>query len=126
MLMALLLGIEVHFLGEEGPCKAGVEFTARTVLRFGVALMGVRISAELVVDLGAYLIAVVLAGVILTILFGLFLNWGWRFGLLTGCSVAICCASAAMAISAVLRLCCTKPLLIGLPLAPDGFILRLR
>lgn len=106
MLMALLLGIAFHFLAEEGPCKAGVEFTATTVLRFGVALMGVRISSELVVDLGAYLIALVVAGVILTILFGLFtarlLNLGWRLGVLTGASVAICGASAAMAISAVL------------------------
>lgn len=106
MLMALLLGIAFHFLTEEGPCKPGVEFTARTVLRFGVALLGARISVELMVGLGAELIFVVIAGVILTILFGLLgarmLNRGWRFGLLTGGSVAICGASAAMAISAVL------------------------
>lgn len=106
MLMALLLGIAFHFLAEKATCKAGIEFTARAVLRFGIVLMGVRISAELLADLGAYLIAVVVAGVILTILFGLFaarlLQRGWRFGLLTGGSVAICGASAAMAISAVL------------------------
>ncbi len=42
MLMALLLGIAFHFLAEDsgGACKAGIEFTARTVLRFGVALLG--------------------------------------------------------------------------------------
>jgi len=108
MLMALLLGIAFHFLAEEGAgdCKPGIEFTARTVLRFGVALLGARISVELMIGLGADLIAVVVAGVILTILFGLLgarlLGRGWRFGLLTGGSVAICGASAAMAISAVL------------------------
>ncbi|UWQ93657.1 YeiH family protein (plasmid) [Aliisedimentitalea scapharcae] len=108
MLMALLLGIAFHFLAEEehGSCKAGIEFTARTVLRFGVALLGARISVELMIGLGPRLIAVVVAGVILTILFGLLgarlLGRGWRFGLLTGGSVAICGASAAMAISAVL------------------------
>ena len=108
MLMALLLGIAFHFLAEDdaGDCKAGIEFTARTVLRFGVALLGARISVELMIGLGSQLIAVVIAGVILTILFGLLgarlLGRGWRFGVLTGGSVAICGASAAMALSAVL------------------------
>lgn len=106
MLMALLLGIAFHFLAEEGPCKPGIEFTARSVLRFGVALLGVRISAELMVGLGADLIGLVIVGVVATILFGLLaarlLGRGWRFGVLTGGSVAICGASAAMAISAVL------------------------
>ena len=106
MLMALLLGIAFHFLSEEGACKPGIDFTARTVLRFGVALLGARISVELIVGLGPQLIFVVIAAVILTLLFGLvaarLLGRGWRFGLLTGGSVAICGASAAMAISAVL------------------------
>ncbi|MFY0620266.1 MAG: YeiH family putative sulfate export transporter [Pelagimonas sp.] len=106
MLMALLLGIAFHFLSEEGKCRAGIEFTARSVLRLGVALLGARISVELMVGLGAELIAVVIGGVLATIAFGLLgarlLGRGWRFGLLTGGSVAICGASAAMAISAVL------------------------
>lgn len=106
MLMALLLGIAFQFLSEEGPCKPGIEFTARSVLRLGVALLGARISIELIVGLGPELVFVVVAAVILTILFGLLAAWalgrGWRFGLLTGGSVAICGASAAMAISAVL------------------------
>ncbi|MFU1479674.1 YeiH family protein [Roseovarius sp. C7] len=106
MLMALLLGIAFHFLSEEDACKPGIEFTARTVLRFGIALLGARISVELMIGLGAQMVAVVVAAVVLTILFGLLgarlLKRGWRFGLLTGGSVAICGASAAMAISAVL------------------------
>ncbi|MCP4823713.1 MAG: YeiH family putative sulfate export transporter [Shimia sp.] len=108
MLMALLLGIAFHFLAEEegNSCKPGIEFTARTVLRIGVALLGARISVELMIGLGPRMIAVVVAAVFLTILFGLvaarLLGRGWRFGLLTGGSVAICGASAAMAISAVL------------------------
>ncbi len=106
MLMALLLGIALHFLAEEGPCKTGIEFTARTVLRLGVALLGARISVELLVGLGAEMIALVIGGVIATILAGLIgarlVKRDWSFGLLTGGSVAICGASAAMAISAVL------------------------
>ena len=106
MLMALLLGIAFHFLAEEGRCVPGIEFTAKMVLRFGVALLGARISLELLIGLGPELIALVVLGVILTILLGLLgarlLGRGWRLALLTGGSVAICGASAAMAIAAVL------------------------
>ncbi len=106
MLMALLLGIAFHFLAEEGRCVPGIALTSRTVLRIGVALLGARISVELLIGLGPKLIGLVVAGVVLTILFGLLgarmLGRGWRFGLLTGGSVAICGASAAMAIAAVL------------------------
>ncbi|MEO9781966.1 MAG: YeiH family protein [Sedimentitalea sp.] len=106
MLMALLLGIAFHFLAEEGRCVPGIALTSRTVLRIGVALLGARISVELLIGLGPELITLVVAGVILTILFGIVgakvLGRGWRFALLTGGSVAICGASAAMAIAAVL------------------------
>lgn len=106
MLMALLLGIALQFLSAEETCRVGIDFTARAVLRFGVALLGARISLELLAGLGLGLIAMLVAGVLLTIGFGLlaarFLGRGWRFGLLTGGAVAICGASAAMAISAVL------------------------
>ena len=106
MLMALLLGIAFHFLAEEGKCVAGINFTAKTVLRFGVALLGARISIELLIGLGINLLLLVILGVIATILISLLaarlLNRGWRIALLTGGSVAICGASAAMAIAAVL------------------------
>lgn len=106
MLMALLLGIAFHFLAEEGNCVLGIEFTAKTVLRLGVALLGARISIDLIMGLGVELIGIVVLAVALTCGFGLaaarLLNRGWRLGLLTGGSVAICGASAAMAISAVL------------------------
>ena len=106
MLMALLLGIAFHFLAEEGRCVAGIALTSRTVLRIGVALLGARISVELLIGLGPKLIGLVVAGVALTIIVGLIgaklLGRGWRFALLTGGAVAICGASAAMAIAAVL------------------------
>lgn len=106
MLMALLLGIAFHFLAEDGICVPGIEFTAKTVLRGGVALLGARISVDLMLGLGANLIIALVLAVILTIFFGVvaarLLGRDWRFGLLTGGAVAICGASAAMAISAVL------------------------
>ncbi len=106
MLMALLFGIAFHFLAEEGRCVPGIAFASRTVLRLGVALLGARISVELLIGLGPALIGLVVAGTACTILFALalapLLGRGWRFALLTGGAVAICGASAAMAIAAVL------------------------
>ena len=107
MLLALLLGLALNFLAEEGTRTApGVALTARSVLRLGVALLGARISVDMLAGLGGPAIGLVIAGVILTILFGLIaarvVGRGWRFALLTGGSVAICGASAAMAIAAVL------------------------
>ena len=106
MLMALLLGIAFHFLAEEGRCVPGIEMTAKKILRIGVALLGVRISVGLLIDLGPTTIFLIVAAVVLTIVFGLvgarLLGRGWRLALITGGSVAICGASAAMAIAAVL------------------------
>ncbi|CAN0581614.1 unnamed protein product, partial [Ectocarpus sp. 12 AP-2014] len=106
MLMALLLGISLNFLGEEDRTRPGVHFGAQSVLRLGVALLGARISVELLMALGLPLILLVVCGTILTILFGILLsrvlNEDWQFGLLTAGSVAICGASAAMAIGAIL------------------------
>lgn len=44
MLFALLLGMSVNFLAAESKCKVGIEFTARSVLRMGIALLGMRIT----------------------------------------------------------------------------------
>ncbi|MEM0937714.1 MAG: putative sulfate exporter family transporter [Pseudomonadota bacterium] len=106
MLMALLFGIALNFLGEPGKTAEGIGFTARSVLRFGVAILGARVSAELLMSLGWELIALLVVGTIATILFGVGLaraiGQGPRFAILTAGAVAICGASAAMAIAAVL------------------------
>lgn len=106
MLMALLLGIALHFLSEEGKAVKGIVFSSKIILRIGVALLGARVSVELLYSLGGALISLVILGVVSTIAFGLivcrFTKFNWRFAFLTGGSVAICGASAAMAISAIL------------------------
>jgi uncharacterized integral membrane protein (TIGR00698 family) len=106
LLLALLLGMSMHFLAEEGKCKAGVEFTARQVLRFGVALLGLRITLEQILALGWSPLLMVVASVVLTILISVvlarLLGFGWMFGMLTGGATAICGASAALALSAAL------------------------
>ncbi len=100
LLYALLFGMSLHFLSEDGPCRAGIEFASKTVLRLGVALLGVRITLEQVASLGVGPVITVVLGVVATIVFGALL--ARVMGLLTGGSVAICGASAALALSAVM------------------------
>jgi uncharacterized integral membrane protein (TIGR00698 family) len=106
MLFALLLGIAMNFLSSEGACAAGVGFTGRTVLRWGVALLGLRITLGDISALGWQPAAGVVGSVALTILISIgaakLLGFRWRFGLLSGGATAICGASAALAISAAL------------------------
>lgn len=106
MLFALLLGMALNFLSKEGTSTAGIEFTARTLLRLGVALLGLRITVAQVAVLGWTPILMVLLSVAATIAFGIVLaRWmGFRvfFGLLTGGAVAICGASAALALAAAM------------------------
>jgi len=60
MLFALLLGMGLNFLSVEGRCKAGIEFTARTVLRIGIALLGMRITLGQITALGWQPVALVI------------------------------------------------------------------
>src|SRR5678815_650580 len=66
LLFALLLGLAMNFLSADGPCGPGIEFCARHVLRLGVALLGLRITFDQVVALGAGPLVVVLVCVALT------------------------------------------------------------
>lgn len=105
MLFALLLGIAFHFLSEDGACKQGIAVASTTILRLGVALLGIRIAVEDIISLGFSSVLVVAIGSSLTVVFGILLArvMGLRgLGVLTGGAVAICGASAALAISAVL------------------------
>lgn len=106
MLFALLFGMTFHFLHEEGRCVPGIEFASKAVLRTGVALLGARITAQQIIALGPVPIAMVVAGVTTTVLMGMLLarllGQSRSFGVLSGGSVGICGASAALAIASVL------------------------
>ena len=106
LLYALLFGLSFHFLNKHASVKPGVDFCGRSVLRIGVALLGARITVGQVVNLGSAVAVVIFSGLVLTILFGVWaasrLGRSRDEGLLSGGSVAICGASAALAISAVL------------------------
>lgn len=106
MLYALLFGMAFNFLTDDKRFAAGIQFASRNILRFGVALLGVRITTGDVFDLGWPVITLIISAVAATILFG------WAIGracglknahsVLSAGAVAICGASAALAISSVL------------------------
>ncbi|MEM5518932.1 putative sulfate exporter family transporter [Henriciella sp. AS95] len=106
MLFALLIGMAFHFLAKDAACAVGIEFSAKTLLRFGVGLLGLRLSIGDVESIGLGAVVVVVGFVMATLVFGALLSFlfGRRlaFGLLAGGSVAICGASAALAIASVL------------------------
>ena len=106
MLYALLFGMAFNFLTEDERFAAGIYFASRNVLRFGVALLGLRITTNEVMELGWPVVALIIGSVVATILAGGLI--GRAFGLkgdqsvLSAGAVAICGASAALAIASVL------------------------
>ena len=106
MLFALLLGMALSFLYENEKTVPGINFAGCEVLRTGVALLGLRIAISDVMAVGWESLVLIAVGIATTIGFGIFfarvLGLKSVFGGLTGGAVAICGASAAMALSAVL------------------------
>lgn len=106
LLYALLFGVSLHFLCGEPKTRAGIDFCAAAVLRFGVALLGARITVHQFAALGWVTAGVVVAAVLSTIACGVLvarrLGLGSASGVLSGGATAICGASAALALSAVL------------------------
>jgi len=106
LLYALFFGVALHYLSADAKAKPGIEFCARDVLRLGVGLLGVRITAAQIVGLGWTTAAIVIGAVLTTLLVGYALaqrlGMSRAEGTLSGGSVAICGASAALAISSVL------------------------
>ncbi|TCD13159.1 YeiH family protein [Oricola cellulosilytica] len=106
MLFALLIGMAFNFLALDSRTKPGIDFASRTLLRTGIVLLGTRITFGDIASIGLTSFLTVIALIGLTIGSGFvcarLFNRGWRFALLTGGSVAICGASAALAIASVI------------------------
>lgn len=106
MLYALLLGMTLNFLIEAPRSQAGIEFASKTLLRIGVALLGLRIGWDQVTALGwmpvLMVIAIVTVTIGISVLLARLMGFSPLFGFLSGGATAICGASAAMALSAIL------------------------
>jgi uncharacterized integral membrane protein (TIGR00698 family) len=106
LLYALLFGLSFNFLAADPQVRPGVDACGRSLLRLGVVLLGARITLAQIVGLGAVTAGIVAAAVLSTVLAGVLLaralGMGRDQGLLSGGATAICGASAALAIAAVL------------------------
>lgn len=106
LLYALMFGLAFHFLSSHPSLKPGVDFCGRHLLRVGVALLGARIGFGQIQTLGWQIVSMTIMGVVLTIglglLMGRLLGRRREEGLISGCSVGICGASAALAVASVL------------------------
>jgi len=105
MVVALAIGIALNPIAARPVFKAGIDFCVRTVLRCGVALLGLRIALSDITSLGFETVIVVVVSMLITIASGfLFARaFGQRpaYGALIGVGTSICGASAALATSMV-------------------------
>ena len=105
-LMALLIGLALNFLSADARLTPGLALASRTLLRWGIVLVGVRVTLAQIVGLGPVALLAVLVIVAATIGAGVLaakrLGFSPAFGVLAGGAVAICGASAAMAFASVL------------------------
>ncbi len=106
LLYALLFGVALHHLSRDAVTRRGIDFCGHTLLRLGVGLLGARITAQQIAALGWTTALTVVAAIVSTLLFamalGRWLGMSRAQSVLSGGAVAICGASAALAISAVL------------------------
>jgi len=105
-LMALLIGLALNFLGSDTRLAPGLNFASRALLRWGIVLVGVRVTLAQIIALGPVALGAVIVIVALVIGVGILtarrLGFDNAFGTLAGGAVAICGASAALALAATL------------------------
>jgi uncharacterized integral membrane protein (TIGR00698 family) len=105
MLWALIIGIALNPIAAKPIMQAGITFCVKTLLRWAVALLGLRIALSDIAALGAATAILVVLAMVLTI-WAAFAIARWNdqppgFGALSGAAVAICGASAALAAATV-------------------------
>jgi len=105
-LMSLLIGLALNFLGADRRMAPGLAFASRTLLRWGIVLVGARITLEQIWGLGPLTLLAVVLILLATLGTGIMVaRWAGfdaAFGTLAGGSVAICGASAALALATTL------------------------
>jgi uncharacterized integral membrane protein (TIGR00698 family) len=102
VLMGLLIGLAMSFLSQDRRTHAGLDLMSQTALRIGIVLVGARITAEQLAELGplpfALLIVIMLAVILVTVASASLFRQDRHAALLAGGATAICGASAALAL----------------------------
>jgi uncharacterized integral membrane protein (TIGR00698 family) len=108
MIMAIMLGVLVHnVVGLPAAANEGVTFSLRRILRFSIVLLGLQITAQQALEVGGAGIAMIAAGLLLTLLvtvpIGRALGVPRGLSLLIGVGTAICGASAIISAKAAVQ-----------------------
>ena len=102
VLMGLLIGLAMSFLSQDKRTHAGLDLMSQTALRIGIVLVGARITAQQLAELGplpfVLLILIMLAVIIITVASARLFRQDSHAALLAGGATAICGASAALAL----------------------------
>ena len=105
MVLSLLLGILLHSTANNALFQPGLHFCVKSLLRWAVALLGLRIAVGDILDLGfgvAILVMVAMAGTMAAaLLLARLLGQSPMYAALAGAATAVCGASAALATSTV-------------------------
>jgi uncharacterized integral membrane protein (TIGR00698 family) len=105
MVIALVIGIALNPIAARPWTQAGTAFCVRSVLRWAVALLGLRVGVGDIAALGLGTGVLIVLAMVATVLSGfLFARWSDRtdaFGALVGVGTAVCGASATLACSTV-------------------------
>lgn len=106
MLMGLLIGLAFNFANADTRLHPGLNLASKTLLRWGIVLAGAQITVWQIIDLGWLSFLWIAATVALVIVAGVltarWLGLGSASGVLAGGAVAICGASAALALASIL------------------------
>ena len=106
MVIALLIGIALNPLARRPSFQPGIVLCLKTILRWAVALLGLRIALGEIAALGLTTATLVVAGMAVTLAGGFLLARLFAleraYGALAGAGTAVCGASATLATSIVL------------------------
>ena len=106
VLFALLIGLACSFLRDDDRIRPGLDLASRFVLRLGVALLGARIAATQVAELGIVTIFLVMAAMAATFAVARIaarpLGFSQDFALLAATATAVCGVSAALTAASIL------------------------
>jgi uncharacterized integral membrane protein (TIGR00698 family) len=105
MVIALIIGITLNPIARRPVFQPGISFCLKSLLRWAVALLGLRVALGEIAALGFATALLVVVSMVLTIASGFLLARLFRqndgYGALAGAGTAICGASATLATSIV-------------------------
>lgn len=108
LVIAILLGIIWRtFIGVKQDVNAGITFSSKQLLRFGIILLGMRLNFIDIYQAGSSVFLIAVINIVFTLftVYGLtkWLGVNKKLGILTACGTAICGAAAVVAISSQIR-----------------------